>query len=241
PAPAPDERGAPEGPPAAIPVTRALVGERPAEAPGPGPDPAPGHGGDRGPDDADPGRTRTFGPRPPRPPEPAPPKDRRIGLWVAVAVMAASFGGLAYWVTRPDPPDDDCPDEPWPPEEPGVQVVRGDPEGDGCPTFGVYDLAEDAETIEDMVLTITVDEEERRIRLGQRGDSLFLGDWDCDGVDTPGLYRWTEGEVEYYDHWPEVENLPYEPDEVERVERRSGAEVVRGEDGDCDVIEVAER
>ncbi len=30
---------------------------------------------------------------------------------------------------------------------------------------------------------------------GNPGDSPFMGDWDCDGVDTPGLYRRTDGFV----------------------------------------------
>lgn len=30
---------------------------------------------------------------------------------------------------------------------------------------------------------------------GNPGDSAFMGDWDCDGVDTPGLYRVSDGFV----------------------------------------------
>jgi len=213
--------------PAAIPLSR----DAPAE-------PSPAEGGERGaePDGIPVDGTRTFGPRPPRA-EPPAPKDRRIGLWVAVAAMAASFGGLAFWVTRPSPPDE-CPDERWPVSDPGNQVVEGDPEGDGCPTYGTYRLPAGAASVEDMVLNITIDGEDRRIRLGQQGDRLFLGDWDCDDVDTPGLYRWEDGEVEYYDRWPEVENQPYEPDDRERVEARREAELVPGDDGDCDTIVV---
>jgi hypothetical protein len=28
---------------------------------------------------------------------------------------------------------------------------------------------------------------------GNPGDSPFMGDWDCDGIDTPGLYRQSDG------------------------------------------------
>jgi hypothetical protein len=28
---------------------------------------------------------------------------------------------------------------------------------------------------------------------GTAGDYSFVGDWDCDGIDTPGLYRQTDG------------------------------------------------
>ncbi len=34
-----------------------------------------------------------------------------------------------------------------------------------------------------------------RLFFGDPGDYPFLGDWDCDGVDTPGLYRQTDGFV----------------------------------------------
>jgi hypothetical protein len=210
------------GRPGAIPVTRGQPAEEAAT-------------GDEVPVDG----TRTFGPRPPRA-EVAPPKDRRVGLWVAVGAMAASFAGLAYWVTRPGPPDDECADEPWPLSDPSVQVVEGDPEGDGCPTYGTYRMPAGAETLNDMLLTITIDGEYRKIRLGELGDSLFLGDWDCDGTDTPGLYRWRDGEVEYFNHWPEVENEPFEPDDGGRVERRSEARLVEGEGDDCDTIVVPE-
>ncbi|HHC07443.1 MAG TPA: hypothetical protein ENK55_01820, partial [Actinobacteria bacterium] len=30
---------------------------------------------------------------------------------------------------------------------------------------------------------------------GNPGDYPFMGDWDCDGVDTPGLYRRSDGYV----------------------------------------------
>ena len=30
---------------------------------------------------------------------------------------------------------------------------------------------------------------------GNPTDTPFVGDWDCDGIDTPGLYRWSDGYV----------------------------------------------
>ena len=30
---------------------------------------------------------------------------------------------------------------------------------------------------------------------GDPGDVPFVGDWDCDGIDTPGLYRQSDGFV----------------------------------------------
>ena len=37
--------------------------------------------------------------------------------------------------------------------------------------------------------------EETSIYYGVPGDTPFMGDWDCDGVDTPGLYRLSDGYV----------------------------------------------
>jgi serine/threonine protein kinase len=228
-------RDRPARPPVPVPVERAP--EPPPPPPPPPPTPTPAPPVDVEPDDLPVDGTRTFGPRPPRP-DLAPPRERRVGLWLALGAMVVSFGGLAFWVTRPDPPDEDCREEAWPPSDPGIQVVEGDPEGDGCSTIGVYQLPTGAETRQDMLLTITVDGQQRNIRLGELGDRLLLGDWDCDDVDTPGLYRWRDGVVEYFNHWPEVENEPYEPDADERVERRSEATLVEGEGDRCDEIRV---
>ena len=35
----------------------------------------------------------------------------------------------------------------------------------------------------------------RAFYFGNPGDSPFMGDWDCDGIDTPGLYRRSDGYV----------------------------------------------
>jgi hypothetical protein len=38
--------------------------------------------------------------------------------------------------------------------------------------------------------------------LGRPGDQLVLGDWDCDGLVTPGLHRPSTGESFRFDDWP---------------------------------------
>jgi hypothetical protein len=48
------------------------------------------------------------------------------------------------------------------------------------PTSGVWHLYEDGV-------------EKASFYFGNRGDYPFMGDWDCDGVDTPGLYRQSDG------------------------------------------------
>jgi hypothetical protein len=42
--------------------------------------------------------------------------------------------------------------------------------------------------------------------LGQPGDEVELGDWDCDGVVTPLLRRPSTGEAWRYDGWPTAEH-----------------------------------
>ena len=69
----------------------------------------------------------------------------------------------------------------------------------------------------------------------------MLGDWNCDGVDTPALYRRAAGEVQYFDVWPSVEQRSYEPDAVEDVAAGGEAtlEEGSGDDQDCDRVRVA--
>jgi hypothetical protein len=163
---------------------------------------------------------------------------------VLVVFVVGALGLLAIILGRSDG-GIDCPEVEEPIVDVGTQVVEGDPEGDGCSTYGVYQLASDAQSTEDMLLTIRVDRRQRTIRLGDQGDRLFLGDWDCDGVDTPGLYRWELGELQYYDTWPAGDDQEdYEPDDTERVrsrgraslESRPGDGVIGGES--CDRIRV---
>jgi hypothetical protein len=193
------------------------------------------------------GATRTFGPRPPRPEAEAPRRrwDRRIPVLAAVVLAVA---GLVLLVRGPlssdDNGDDDrggsaarCPEVEEAAAGPGGLVVAGDPEGDGCPTSGVYQ-PEAVGGAERMVLTITIDGDQQRIAIGEPGDQLVLGDWNCDGTDTPGLYRAAAGEVQYFDVWPEVEQQRYQPDRTEPVGPGGAASLAEG-GGDCDRIEVA--
>jgi hypothetical protein len=90
-----------------------------------------------------------------------------------------------------------------------------------------------------MVLSIRVDGDRQRIAIGGPGDQLVLGDWDCDGVDTPALYRTRTGDVQYFDAWPRVEQQRYQPDRTEPVGPGGRASLAEGEGNRCDRIEVA--
>ena len=202
------------------------------------PGPAPGAADSGEP----PGATRTFGPRPPGPePEAARRMPGRVAVLAAVGVGAA---GLLFLVRGPLSSDDDagpdCPadDAAAAPAGRGAVQVEGDPEGDGCPTVGVY-RPEAVAGSELMVLSIRIDGDRQRIAIGEPGDQLVLGDWDCDGVDTPGLYRTGAGDVQYFDAWPRVEQQRYQPDRTEAAGSGGSASLSEGDGDRCDRIEVA--
>jgi hypothetical protein len=90
-----------------------------------------------------------------------------------------------------------------------------------------------------MVLNIRIDGDRQRIAIGEPGDQVVLGDWDCDGADTPGLYRTGGGDVQYFDAWPEVEQQRYEPDRTEPAASGGTASLAEGTGERCDRIEVA--
>jgi hypothetical protein len=53
----------------------------------------------------------------------------------------------------------------------------------------------------DRTAAILTDADGRLFRVGEPGDWLVVGDWDCDGSITPALYRPTTGDVLVFDRW----------------------------------------
>ena len=198
---------------------------------------------------SDPGAslTRSYGPRPPRPARDQGPRRRRrrpsgatVGALVGVVLVAA----VAWYVGRGPQPADEAsrcaPADP-PAADAGAQVVEGDVAGDGCTVRGVYQAQTLPDGGEGMVLTIALGGVSKQIGLGAGGDQLALGDWDCDGTDTPGLYRVAEGVVDYFDVWPTVERRSYRPARSERAVPDGSASLDEGTGtgGDCDRIAVS--
>ncbi len=208
------------------------------------PGPASEQGVGRGPE------TRTFGPRPPEPPEPEAPVERPVGLivglLVAVAVLVAA---VVVWrspsgeeagpdptapTTTAEPVRTDCP-TPVPPEGYDGEVAEGDLDGDGCPTAVVFD---------DGFMVVPAPDggepQEFRFDAARPGDVLLLGDWDCEGGDSPGFYRPATGEAF------EFGGLAAEGEELVALPRRDTGvvdgtpSVVTGEDG-CDQITADEQ
>ncbi len=182
--------------------------------------------------------TKSYGPRPPKKEPRAVRTRRRVPVVLVVGLAAAGAIYLLRGPLRADDPG--CPEVEAPVAGPGGQVVEGDPDGDGCATYGLFQLQTLSDGNQVMVLTIRVGGDQQRIALGQSGDQVVLGDWDCDGVDTPGLYQSAQGQVKYFNVWPEVEQQQYRPDLTEPAPVGGTATLApgSGEDGDCDRIEV---
>jgi hypothetical protein len=69
--------------------------------------------------------------------------------------------------------------------------------------------------------------------VGDPGDRVVLGDWDCDGVATAALARPSSGDVYVFDAWPD----PGVDAQAEPVTTVSGAVDLRTEDrGDCTAL-----
>jgi hypothetical protein len=155
------------------------------------------------------------------------------GLGAAVVVLLA-LGPLRRGDRGPD-----CASGERPATVPGAQVVAGDPDGGGCRVFGTYELRKLAGGTQRMVLTIDVGGRPLHVGLGDRGDQVVLGDWDCDGRDTPALYRRTAGLVQYFDVWPAIAQQEYQPRRSDRVAAGGKAALAPGTGDQCDRVTVA--
>jgi len=194
--------------------------------------------------------TRSFGPRPPRP-EPAAPAEAPW-RWVApaaIALLVVPVVAVALLQSRrdtspapaietarplaaPSPMTEStagCQAIVAPTAGPDETVLVGDLDGSGCRSWvrwrgNVLDAALDP------------DAPPRAYEVGVPGDALALGDWDCDGSETPGLYRPSSGEVFLFDDWAGPDDpLQSRPANTSGV-RDGTPEVVA--DGACDRLEI---
>lgn len=198
----------------------------------------------------DPTLTRRFGPAPPAPADPPAPDRRRVPMLLAAfVVLLVPIAIVVAFLVAGDDPDElptppasteqarrlpvelpRCEDAPALPEDSGV-AVAADTEGRGC----VVELGWDAER---QILTVPrTDGPPTRYQLGEPGDLLVVGDWNCDGRQSPGLYRPATGEAFTFDGFAgeggELESGPAQATGTPDGEPF----VATGEDG-CDRIEV---
>lgn len=168
--------------------------------------------------------------------------DWRASVGATVAMVALAM--IAVSITGPGDPADpaavggrvasgqgstDCAT---PLPDPGRVVVDGqvDLDGDGCPDPLTW-------SVEEAVLYVGNDDA-TRYAFGEPGDVAVLGDWDGDGVATPGIYRPSTGSTHLFDRWAtddhEVRAAP-----GPRLAPESTPVVTRGDDGDV-IIAVAD-
>ncbi|MEO7555292.1 MAG: protein kinase [Acidimicrobiales bacterium] len=159
--------------------------------------------------------TRRFGPRPPRVARKRP----SVALAAAAVMAVVLLGAGSRWALTAagSAPSAACPSPPT--MQPGDRLVGG-----RCPSA----------IQRGDVLVAVVDGAERRYHLGAPGDVLLVGDWDCDGIATPGLYRPAEGLALQFASWDPgaqgaapAQSATLEADGQPRVEPADGA---------CDVI-----
>ena len=145
---------------------------------------------------------------------------------VAVAAIAAGMVFVGGWGTRGSAARTDAVRATAPAGRadcPVVAAPAADVDGDGC-----------AEAV--VVGGGTISAGPVRWTLGQPGDVIAVGDWECDGRAAPALLRPATGDVFVFPDWA-VED---EPVTVEARDRLPGAVAIRGEpaDGGCDDLVV---
>jgi hypothetical protein len=182
---------------------------------------------------------QAFGDDPPEPagatsPEPPPAHDgggsraRIVAGSGAVAVAAIAAGAVMVggWGSRGSAAPPDAVRAASPAGRagcPAVAAPAADVDGDGCP---------EALAVDDGGVSAG----SARWTLGEPGDVVAVGDWDCDGLAAPALLRPATGDVFVFPGWA----AEGEPVTVEARDRLAGAVAIRGEraeDG-CDDLMV---
>jgi serine/threonine-protein kinase len=112
----------------------------------------------------------------------------------------------------------------------GASTLVADVEGNGCVPV----------TWSSGVITVTQapDRAPVRFALGQPGDQLLLGDWDCRGGAKPALYRPATGQVFYFPGWAEPGRGLLPSRERSTAMIHGIPRVAHGGTGDCDHVEV---
>jgi hypothetical protein len=138
--------------------------------------------------------------------------------------VVALTGAAAAWTSHRESPPRAAGVAPLPPPGcPRVPPPAADIDGDGCP---------DPLTVDGAVVTAG----EARWTLGEPGDRVALGDWDCDGSASAALLRPPTGDVFVFPAWAELGS----PVSVTPIQRVAGAVDIHTEPGGptCDSLVV---
>lgn len=111
------------------------------------------------------------------------------------------------------------------------QVLEADVDGRGCalPLVVTEEIVDGVPTV---VVMVPPDASTLagRYAIGEAGGQVVVGDWDCDGTDTPGLVRPADGEVFLFDGYGELA-----PTRGPALPADAEPQVVTDEDG-CDHV-----
>jgi hypothetical protein len=167
--------------------------------------------------------TREFGPVPPDLSTLPPPAGHESRRPLVVGAIALTVVLTLGWAVAMRPVG-------WPPKPCLADAGRVDVDGDGCA---------DVVFVRNGVVSIPAGVLAARavtFEVGAPGDVVVLGDWDCDGSDTPGVYRPATGAIALFTRWPAAGSPA--PPAVRAAGRVNGtATVVRH--GRCDELVVS--
>jgi hypothetical protein len=93
-----------------------------------------------------------------------------------------------------------------PSASPAVAALTTEPPtatGTSEPTTTTVEPAAADETADRPSPGAVIDHGGRRYGIGQEGDVVVVGDWDCDGTPTPAVLRPATGDIAVFDRWPE--------------------------------------
>jgi hypothetical protein len=197
--------------------------------------PQPGqHIGDLPPTDPGDDRTRDHVPVGARgrveatlePPTAGRPFGRAVAVVGAFAVLAAVGAGVAAIASGPGG---------------GADASRPAADGTGCPAVVAPAADVDGDGCREVLVVsgTTVDAGVARWTLGEPGDLVAVGDWDCDGQATVALLRPASGDVFLFDTWAALDR-PVTVAPTDRVAQSGAirAEPAGTEDRPCDRLVV---
>ncbi|HYI62597.1 MAG TPA: hypothetical protein VEW93_12425 [Acidimicrobiales bacterium] len=160
------------------------------------------------------------------------------GRWAVARLAGEEAPGPVAVAAGARPVGLACPELPPLDAPPGAREMEADLLGTGCPV----PLAWDGRVLS--VRLAPTDVAPRRYQLdARRGGSgqLLLGDWDCDGSETPGYYQPATGVVSYFGPVPERvgQKLSARTEDTGVLDGR--ATVTGGGAEGCDGLEVVPR
>ncbi|MEM7141990.1 MAG: hypothetical protein AAF548_13270 [Actinomycetota bacterium] len=121
------------------------------------------------------------------------PITRRHAVIAAVGISAAA---VVVSVIRPSDDPRETVDEQTAP----ATVVPAEPE----PSTPSTTEPPSGPAPSDAAEPVVVEHDGRRYGVGDVGDIVVVGDWNCDGIGTPALLQVASGHVARFDRWPEV-------------------------------------